>query len=81
MSVFSYLDHEVLAEAPSGLGPLLSERPHVVFEVAEVFGEGHEEKGSQLEQQCVPGFLRAGGVLEGLRQHHTPASEQVHIHK
>lgn len=67
------LDHEVFTEAPARLCALLSQGAHVVLEAAQVLGEGHEEEGSQLEQQRVPGFLRPRRVLQRIRQHHTPA--------
>lgn len=52
-----HLDHEVLAEAPARLGAFLSERAHVIFKAAQVLREGHEEEGSQFQQQGVPGLL------------------------
>lgn len=73
MPFIMYLDHEVFTEAPSGLGAFLSERTHVVFEAAQVLGEGHEQESSQLKQQGIPGFLRPRGVLQRIGQHHTPA--------
>lgn len=46
-----YLDHEVIAEAPAGLGALLPQRAHVILEAPQVLGEGHEKQSAQLCQE------------------------------
>lgn len=59
MLVVTYLDHEVIAEAPARLGALLTQRAHVVLKAAQVLGEGHEKQSAQLRQERIPRLLRA----------------------
>lgn len=67
-----YLDHEIVAEAPAGLGAFLPQRSHVVLEAAQVLSEGHEKQSVQLSQERVPRLLRARRLLQGIRECDTP---------
>lgn len=49
-----YLDHEVVTEAPAGLGAFLSQCPHVILKAPQVLGEGHEEQSAQFSQKRAP---------------------------
>lgn len=73
----THLDHEVVAEAPAGLGALLPQRAHVVLEAAQVPGEGHEQERAQFSEERAPRLLRAGRLLQRVRQRHTP---DTHTH-
>ncbi len=69
----AHLHHEVVAEAPAGLGAFLSQRPHLVLEAAQIPGEGHEQQRAQLSEERAPRLLRARRLLQRVRQRHTPA--------
>ena len=69
----AHLHHEVVAEAPAGLRPLLPQGSHVVLKLAEVFGKRHKQQGPEFGQEGAPGFLSSGGVLQGVGEHDTPA--------